>query len=95
MRIDKVSVDLYVAVPDEILGPDFTAENSARAMLDALMITLGPIFSGAAVNAAESLTEDEWLAAQAKLAQGCGHCDGCKARAAIEAEWAEANGFMV
>lgn len=95
MRIDKVNLDVFVAVPDEILGPDFTAEHSARAMLDALMITLGPIFSGAAVNTAASLTEDEWLAAQAKLAQGCGHCDGCKARAAIEAEWADEHGFVI
>jgi hypothetical protein len=95
MRIDKVNLDLYVAVPDEVLGPDFTAENSGRAMLDALVITLGPVFSGAAVNTAASLTEDEWLAEQARLAQGCGHCEGCKARAAQEAEWAEANGFVV
>jgi hypothetical protein len=63
MRIDKVNLDVYVAVPDEILGPDFSAESAGRAMVDALAMTLGPILTGTAINAAESLSEDEWLAA--------------------------------
>jgi hypothetical protein len=102
MRIDKVNVDLYFAVPDEIVmvaemvGQDFTPERTAANFVNAVSVVFNPdAVAGVAVQSAATLTEDEWQAAQAMLAQGCGHCENCKARAAIEAEWADTNGITL
>jgi 7-cyano-7-deazaguanine synthase in queuosine biosynthesis len=95
MRIDRINVDLFVAVPDMYDHLGLTTEQAASSIRDALLVTLGGALPGIAVQTAETLTEDEWQAAQVMLAQGCGHCEGCKERAEAEAEWAEANGFTV
>jgi hypothetical protein len=95
MRIDKVNVDLYVEVPDLFDNLGLTTEQAASSVRDALAMVLSNALAGIAVRTAETLTEDEWLAEQARLAQGCGECDGCKAQAAIEAEWANEHGFAI
>jgi 7-cyano-7-deazaguanine synthase in queuosine biosynthesis len=95
MRIDKVSLDVFVAVPDMYAIEALTAQDTARAVMNATGLILGPALGGAAIRTAETLTEAQWEAESLALAQGCGECDGCKARAEAEAEWAQANGFAL
>jgi len=95
MRIDKINMDLYIVVPDWFDNLGLTPEYAAAGVKDELVDARSRVLAGIGVQSAETLTEDEWQAAEAKLVQGCGECDGCKARAAIEAEWASEHGFVI
>jgi hypothetical protein len=102
MRIDKISMDVYVAVPDEIAriaeltGQEFTADRVAVNLVGALGMVLNQdTVTGLAVQSAETLTAEQWEEAQVMIAQGCGHCDGCKARAEAEQAWADNHGIVL